>query len=101
MCFCPTAEVPVAPIAVVVGNPGAVATVTLFGTLGFQVSILTNPALAVSLLPVIAAVALVSGNILQITTAAPVAGDEGSYDAVVQVCNACGSVDIPIRVEVT
>jgi hypothetical protein len=101
MCFCPSAEVPVPPIAVVIAGPGVVATVTLFGTLGFTVGILTNPAFAVSLLPAIASVALFSGNILQITTAAPIAGDAGNYDAVVQVSNGCGSIDIPIRVVVS
>jgi hypothetical protein len=100
-CFCPTADTPVAPIMAPQGGPGSVFDVTLYGTLGFSVTIVSNPVFLPSGTPSIASVQIVSGNILRITTGSPgVADTIAGYDALISVSNACGSVDIPIRVDV-
>ena len=99
-CICPSAEFPT-PYILQWDDPGPIVNIQLYGTLGFSASILTQAYYpnVVPQVPVIASVA-VYGSTLQVIFTAPPLPEAGVYDMVVQVCNACGSVDIPIRLEV-
>lgn len=100
-CFCPTAELPIAPIIVAQGGPAGVITIPIFGTQPFQVAIVTNPMLPVTGVPLIASAQLFNGNVLTITTAVPALTETiAPYVATLQVCNACGMVEIQIQVDV-
>lgn len=100
-CFCPTAELPIAPIVVAQGGPAGVITIPIFGTQPFQVAIVTNPMLPVTGVPLIASAQLFNGNVLTITTAVPALTETiAPYVATLQVCNACGTVEIQIQVDV-
>ena len=98
--FCPTAELPVGPIEQDVGGGSEILSIAIYGTLGFTVTIVTNPQFAVSLLPAILQVRF-QGNTLQVTTNGAQAGDEGTYDVVLQVSNCCGDLLIPFQVIVS
>lgn len=100
-CFCPNADLPVAAVLAPQGGPGAVVDVTIYGTQGFSVAIVSNPLMAASNTPVIATAQIVSGNILRITTGSPALSDTiAGYDALLRVCNACGQLDIVVHVDV-
>lgn len=100
-CFCPTADIPIAPIVVAQGGPAVVVTLPIYGTQPFQVSITVNPILPITGVPVIASVQVFNGNVLTITTAIPdIAETLGIYVATIQVCNACGSFTTQVQVEV-
>lgn len=99
-CFCPSAANP-APVLLQQGGPAAVIVVPIYGTQPFQVSILTNPTLPVTGLPLIATAQLFNGNELTITTNVPALTEtEGPYVATLQVCNPCGTVTVQIQVDV-
>lgn len=99
-CFCPTAASP-APILLQQGGPAAVVVVPIYGTQPFQVSILTNPQLPVTGVPLIASVQVFNGNELTITTNVPGLTETiGPYVATIQVCNACGTVTVQVQVDV-
>lgn len=96
-CFCPGADVPL-PVQMEAGSGSEQVNVLLFGTSPFNASILTNPNYP-SGSPLIQSIGIYGGN-LQITLNPPLLADTpGSYTGVVQVCNACGSVDIPVTVQ--
>jgi hypothetical protein len=99
-CICPSAENPT-PLQIGWNAPSTVLDIQLFGTLGFTASILTNVNYPNTIppLPVISSVSTF-GSILRVIFNAPPNPEAGVYDVVVQVCNACGSWDIPIRLEV-
>jgi len=81
------------------GGAGAQVDVTIFGTAPFQASILTNPSYPSG--PAVILGVAMYGNTLRVTTNAPQPTDgPASFQAIVQVCNACGSVDVPIVVQV-
>lgn len=99
-CICPSAENPV-PVVLQWDDPGPILAIQLFGTLGFTASILQNAVYPNTVPPVnVVASVAVYGSTLNVTFNAAPNPEAGVYDVVIQVCNACGSVDIPIRLEV-
>ena len=99
-CFCPQAANP-APVMLQQGGPAVVITLPIYGTQPFQVSILTNPQLPVTGVPLIALVQVFNGNELTITTNVPAVNETtGPYTATLQVCNACGTVTVLVQVDV-
>lgn len=97
--FCPQADAP-APVVLIEAGGAQQFQVQLYGTLHFSAARTVNPLLPASNLPVIAGVTI-QGNIMTVTTAAPIVGDAGSYDATIQISNCCGTWAIPVHVDVT
>jgi hypothetical protein len=96
--FCPQADAP-APVALSEGGGAGQVQVQLYGTLHFSAARTVNP-----LLPSGAQLiqnVTIQGNVLTFTTAAPILGDAGSYDAIITVSNCCGTWAIPVHVDVT
>jgi hypothetical protein len=101
-CFCPAADVPVAPIIVAQGGPAGVFQIPIYGTQPFSVAIVSNPLLPVTQVPLISLAQVFNGNILTVTTAVPALAETiGPYTAQLKVCNACGEllIDLTVNVE--
>lgn len=97
-CFCPSANTPV-PLVVQEGGPAGQIDIPIYGTAPFQASILTNPMLP-SGNPVVQSIAMY-GNILRVNFSAAADPDAiAAYTATIQICNACGSVDVQVTLQV-
>lgn len=100
-CFCPQADSPVSGTLLPQGGPAAVIEIPIYGTQGFSVSITSNPTLPISLVPLISSATIQNGNILTLVTASPAINETlGPYIATIQVCNACGTLDLQVQVDV-
>lgn len=101
LTFGPYIAGPVGPVNGVEDDPLSILSVSIFGTLPFNVSVCTSPSYP-SLSPVVASISF-AGNVMTINFNTPTVGDAGTYNILLCVTNAycCDPLQIPVTVIIT